>query len=119
METTENKGRKMENVVFLELERGKQPHTEISYWKNQQQEEVDFVIKERGKVKQLIQVCHTLEDPDTKKREVRTLLKASKELKCDNLLIITENKDGSERIKGKKIEYTPLWKWLLQSPRTL
>ncbi|MBI5065609.1 hypothetical protein HZA97_05215 [Candidatus Woesearchaeota archaeon] len=41
--------------------------------------------------KQLIQVCYNIADPITKKREVTALLKASKELKCSNLLVITEN----------------------------
>lgn len=113
VEITENKGNKMENIVFLELERRKSPLMNIYYWKNIQHEEVDFVIKE-GKVKKLIQVCYDIEDYDTKKREIRALLKASSELKCNNLLIITESKEGEEKIKGKTIKYIPLWKWLLE-----
>ncbi|MFH1209943.1 MAG: ATP-binding protein [archaeon] len=109
-EFSKDKGRKMENIVFLELERRKAPLTEIYYWKNQQQEEVDFVIKE-GKVKELIQVCYNLDN--SKDREIRALLKASKELKCNNLTVITENKEGEEKISNKKIKFIPLWKWLL------
>ena len=44
----------------------------------------------------------------------RVLLKASKELKCNNLLIITEDKEGEEVIEKKKIKFIPLWKWLLE-----
>ena len=32
------------------------------------EKEVDFVIEEKNRVKQLIQVCYGLTDPDTKKR---------------------------------------------------
>lgn len=111
---SENIGKLMENVVFLELERRKLAATDFFYWKNPQQEEVDFVVKQGLKVKQLIQVCYDIEDRDTRKREIRALLKASKELKCKNLLVITEDYEAEEKIKGKKIKFMPLWKWLLQ-----
>lgn len=107
-------GLKMENVVFLELERRKEPLTEIFYWKNVQQEEVDFVVKKGNKIEQLIQVCYNISDIDVKKRELRALLKASKELKCKKLQVITYNKFGEEKINQLKIIYTPLWKWLLK-----
>jgi hypothetical protein len=108
---SENIGRFYENLVALDLKRkGK----EVYYWKSSKHEEVDFVIKQGLKVKQLIQVCYDISDPDTKKREFKALLKASEELKCNNLLVITEDKEGIETIKKKKIKFIPLWKWLLQ-----
>ncbi len=104
-----------ENIVAVELLRKKAENfnIEIFYWKNPIKEEVDFVIKGGLKIKQLIQVCYNIDDYDTKKREIRALLKASKELKCRNMLVITEDKEGEEKIKNKKIKYVPLWKWLL------
>ncbi|MBI4981486.1 ATP-binding protein [Candidatus Woesearchaeota archaeon] len=115
IETSADKGRKLENTVFLELKRRQGPLTELCYWKNYpQQEEVDFVVKE-GSVQQLIQVCANLDDPDTKKREVRALLKASEELCCNSLLVITECLEAEEAIGNKHIIYVPLWKWLLGS----
>lgn len=113
LEVSRDKGKKMENAVFLELERKKKSLTEIACWKNAQQEEVDFVVKQGRKVRQIIQVCCNIEDLDAKKREIRALIKASKELKCKDLLVITEDKEGEEIIKKKKIKYIPLWKWLL------
>ncbi len=86
----------------------------IFYWMSSTKEEVDFVVKQAEEVLQLIQVCCDLEDYDTKKREIRALLKASNELGCKNLLIITEEKEGEEEIKDEKIRYIPLWKWLLE-----
>jgi len=109
-------GRLYENLVALEFLRKKSfnQNLEVYYWKNIQHEEVDFVVKEKLRVRQLIQVCYDVFDIDTKEREIRALLKASKELKCNNLLVITEDREGEEKIKNKKIKFIPLWKWLLQ-----
>jgi len=99
-----------ENLAALELKR---KNKEIYYWKNPLHEEVDFVIKEGFKVRQLIQVCYDINDYETKKREIKALIKASKELKCKNLLVITEEKEGEEIVGKNKVNYIPLWKWLL------
>lgn len=106
-------GRLYENAVFLELRRRQKSDQDIFYWKNQQHEEVDFVIKQGLSVYQLIQVCYDVDDYDTKKREIKALYKASNELRCRNLIIITEGKEGTETYHGKKIHYVPLWEWLL------
>jgi len=112
-------GKIYENTVAVELlRRLNRPSIKSFYWKNPQQEEVDFVIKEGIKIKQLIQVCHNIEDEKTKKREIRALIKASKELKCKNLLVITEDYETEEKVKwfGSRasIKFIPLWKWLLK-----
>jgi len=109
-----NFGRLYENIVAIELKRrGK----ECYYWKNTEKEEVDFVIKEGIKLRQLIQVCYDISDIDTKKREIKALLKASNDLKCNNLLVITSDKDEEEEHEWfgikRKIKFIPLWKWLL------
>ncbi len=48
----------------------------IYYWKSDQHEEVDFVVKQGVKVDRLIQVCYDTENIKTKNREVRALLRA-------------------------------------------
>ena len=100
----------MENLVFLELIKGGE---EVYYWKNPQQEEVDFVVKEGLKIKKVIQVCYALDDHDTKKREVRSLLKALREFNLAEGIIITYDYEGEEEIQEKKIRYVPLWRWLV------
>lgn len=103
-------GRLLENLVFVELtRRGKN----VFYYKSTDGKEVDFAILEKNKVKDLIQVAYSLEDFNTREREVKPLIKASKELKCNSLTIITWSEDKEEEIKGKKITCIPLWKWLL------
>ncbi|MDO8508931.1 MAG: ATP-binding protein [Nanoarchaeota archaeon] len=111
-------GKLYENVVACKLKKEEiDGKLKFYYWKNQQQEEVDFIIQEGLKVKQLIQVCFNIGDLETKNREIRALIKASKELKCNNLLIITEDTENEEKVEwfGDKadIKYIPLWKWLL------
>src|SRR3989338_6777031 len=86
----------------------------IFYWKNIQHEEVDFVIKEGIKVIQLIQACYSIENVEIKKREIKALIKASNELKCNDLFIITKSYENEEKIDNKKIKFIPLWKWLLE-----
>ena len=117
IETTKDVGKRMENTVFLELIRRLTPLQELYFWKNVQREEVDFVVKEGGKISQLIQVCSDVDDFKTKKREIRALLKASKELRCNNLLIITDNLETEEvaewyGTKGR-VRFIPLWRWLV------
>jgi predicted AAA+ superfamily ATPase len=104
-------GKLMENLVLIQLLRKKD---EVYFYLDYQGREVDFVIKEGLKIKQLIQVCYDIENYETKKREIRSLLAANNELKCKNLLIITQDIEGEEKVKGKKIKFIPLWKWLLE-----
>jgi len=113
-------GKIYENTVAQELKREEMnKKCEIYYWRNQQQEEVDFVVRDNLKVKQLIQVCFNLDKPETKEREIRALLKAGKELKCKELLVITEKQESEENVKWfdleGKIKFIPLWKWLLEN----
>ena len=115
-EFSTGKGKIYENLVLLSLLRRKSSNLDIEffYWQDINQNEVDFIIKEKRKIVQLIQVCYDIENSKTKERELKALQKASKELKCNNLLVITDDKEGEEKIKNKKIKYVPLWKWLLQ-----
>ncbi len=108
-----NLGRLMENAVFLELKRiqNKEPSVEIFYYKDRG--EVDFIIKKGLKIEQMIQVCYETDDARTKKRELNSLIEASKKLKCSNTLVITWDYERIEKYKGRKIKFSPLWKWLL------
>jgi len=109
-------GRFYENSVAIEiLRRNAQKDTEIYYWSDRKGKEVDFVIKEGLQINKLIQVCYDIGDFDTKKREIEALLKASKDLKCNNLIVITNNYDAVEEIKKQKIQFISLHNWLLSS----
>ena len=103
----------MENIVFLELLRQKEDY-DVFYWKDYQQREVDFVLKDRSKITELIQVTYASDRQAINEREVKNLIIASENLHCNNLLIITWDYEGWEKIEGKKIKFVPLWKWLLE-----
>jgi hypothetical protein len=111
---SEEIGKLMENVVFLSLLRKTNidPLMEIFYWKNYQGEEVDFLVKKRTRIKQLIQVTYASSKGEIEKREIKALVKASKELNCKDLFIITWNYERMLKTNNKKIKCVPLWKWL-------
>ncbi len=77
------------------------------------EEDFDFVIKEGLHVKELIQVCYSL-DEKTEEREVRSLIKAMDAFKLKEGLVITEDLDKEGEVDDKRIMYKPLWKWLLE-----
>jgi predicted AAA+ superfamily ATPase len=111
---SENKGYFMENAAAIKLQRDKlRGNLEIYYWKDHQQNEVDFVVKKGKRVSQLIQVSYIQKETEIKDRQIKPLLKASEELSCNNLFVITWDYQKQSKHKGKKIKFTPLWKWLL------
>ena len=101
-------GRQLENLVFLELKR----RNETPFYIKNKNYEIDFVLTKNQKVTQLIQVAWDISQPDTRERETVALLKASEELGCTNLLLLTS---GEEELHTQ-ITITPVWKWLLQLP---
>lgn len=112
--TTIDLGKKLENLVFIELKRrGHEVYSlhELSY-------EVDFAIKEGTKIVELIQVAWNLNESKTKQREIRALIKAAEQHSLNNkLTIITEDTEGEELIEGRAINIIPIWKWLLEHQR--
>jgi len=75
---------------------------------------MDFIVKKGNDIEELIQVCYDIENEHTKNRELRSLLKGSKKLKCPNLSVITCDFESKEETEEKKITFIPLWKWLLK-----
>jgi len=74
----------------------------------------DLWVKEGKKVKECIQVCLSPEDETTFQRETENLLKALDEFKLKRGAIITENKEDKIEVSGKRIEFIPLWKWIIE-----
>jgi len=106
-------GRFMEGVVFVELiRRGFKINRELFYYKKNEHE-VDFLIREGAEVKQLIQVTYASGRDEIEKREFKSLVKASDEFGCKNLLLITWDYEDEINLDGKTIKCIPLWKWLL------
>lgn len=114
-----DRGRFYENIVAVELlrRRGREPDLEIYYWQDYSGREVDFVLKKGPAAVELIQVCLDLEDYDVRAREFKSLVRAGKELKCSDFLVITSERSGVEKFRGKAIRLIPLWRWLLEEER--
>ena len=116
---SDDHGKLLENVVATELmKRSFLDRSKLYYWKSRDQHEVDFVIQQGNKVTNLIQVCWTSEKVHTQDREVRSLLKGSKELRCNRLLVITYDEKYIQMfnwfgIEGE-VEFVPAREWLLQ-----
>jgi len=72
--------------------------------------EIDFYLPEQGK---LIQASYSLQDAETQQREIGALIKVSKRLDINNLMIITKDEETVIEKDGKTILVVPLWKWLL------
>ncbi len=111
-------GKLLENAVATELfKRCLYEGSKLFYWKDRDQQEVDFVVQSGTQVSELIQVCWDVTQTKTLDREVRSLLKASGKLKCDRLLIITMEEEKTEEFSWfgvqRNIEFVPAWKWML------
>lgn len=100
---SENLGRLLENQVFVELlRRGYIPGQTLFYYRTRNDKEIDFVTRKGAKVEQLIQVCYDMASEKTRKRELDALVEAAEELRCDNLLVITNSQE--EKIEWKRTE---------------
>jgi uncharacterized protein len=108
---SEDAGRLLENIIFLELKR---LGVNVFYYKTKNDREIDFIIK-KGTALALIQVAWTLQDPSTQERERLALVYAMKECNLDQSFIITL--DREERIieQNKIIYIIPAIKFLCLS----
>ena len=103
---TSDKGRMLENAVFLVLRRS---YKDIYYFR--EKSECDFLVREGGKIKMAIQVTYELND-DNKGRELDGLLEAMGKFDLKEGLIITYDQEDEINVKGKKIIVRPAWKWM-------
>ena len=107
---SENKGKLMENVVYLELRRRQK---EIYYYKTQEDYEVDFYLPKENS---FIQVSKQFDTEETKERELRAISSAVKEQsKPSKYLVITESEKQTVERDDLKIQVVPLYEWLLTS----
>ena len=107
---SENRGRLLENLIFLELRRGGIP---IFYYKTAGGHEVDFLLRDKGRGK-LIQVCYDLNHIDTFSREKKALLVGLQELGTSTGTIITDYEKRVEQIGKYTVNVIPAWEWMLK-----
>lgn len=107
---TEDRGLRLENVIFMHLRRR---GTKPEYYVTRDGAEIDFVVPARsGEKRLLLQVCWSLEDPATRRRETEALETAMKELRIDRGTIVSWMDEGTI---DDRIDIVPAWKWLLQT----
>jgi len=118
---SEDIGKLMENVVFLELmrETNERPMLEIYFWRNNQKGEVDFILREGAQIQELIQVTYARERDEIDRREIKSLLEASEKTGCRNLTAITWDYEDKAEMENKIVKFIPLWKCLLKNPVAL
>jgi predicted AAA+ superfamily ATPase len=105
---SDNLGRLLENQVFIELiRRGYDTDKTMFYYRSRNDKEVDFVLRKGHRIERLVQVCYDLSNPKTEKREVDSLVECAGELKCDNLVIVTEQEHRTIERDQYRIEVVP------------
>jgi predicted AAA+ superfamily ATPase len=109
IKSTGDHGAGLENMVHQELKRR---GLEIYYWTTPDSE-VDFLVKKNREISELIQVCLTLQDADTRKRELKALFKAAEKTKCTQLRILTWDEEHVIKEGKYTMNVEPVWKWML------
>ncbi len=106
---SDNLGRLLENQVFIELvRRGYDIERSLFYYRSRNDKEVDFVLRKGAHIECLVQVCYDMSSPKTEKREVDGIVECAGELKCNNLVIVTNNDKRTIEKDGYKIDVVPI-----------
>ena len=113
-ELSANKGRQLENMVYIELlRRGYKTGDTLFYYHTKNDREIYFVLRESNRITQLIQVAYELSTPKSRERELRALEEAARELNCENLLLITWANEEIAAYKEVRIRITSVREWFL------
>lgn len=106
---SEDLGRMLENLVFMELKRrGK----ELYYFKDKK--ECDFLIKEKSKVTEVLQVSRDMQVGVNEDREFAGLIEAMKRFNLKEGTILTEYQEDVIKKDGLTINIIPIRMWLLE-----
>ena len=111
----ENIGWRLENVVYIELlRRCTKEFLDVYYYKpTTRSKEVDFVVCNRNRPVELIQVAYDIEKEKALNRETSAMLKASQDLKCNNLTLVAFSPTRDVEVDGAKIHIVSAIDWLL------
>ena len=112
----ENLGWRLENVVYIELlRRCAHNFLDVYYYKpTARAKEVDFVVCDKGKANELIQVAYEIDSSRAYDRETSSLVKASDALSCNRLTLVAFSPTREVVVEGKTIHIVSVLEWLLQ-----
>lgn len=105
--SSEDYGRKLENLVYIHLRR---KHNEIYYY--QAKGECDFIVKQREVITHAIQVCYHIND-DNFTREYDGLFEAMKFFDLKTGIIVTFDQKETFEKDGLTIELVPAYEFLI------
>ncbi|NQU18683.1 ATP-binding protein [bacterium] len=106
---SEDRGKLLENAVYRQL---KGLSAEVYYYS--EKKEVDFVCKEGLKVKELYNVCYSIENKETLLRETESLIEGMKYFKLKEAkIIVAEGKKRQIMEQGRVISIVPFYEWAL------
>ncbi len=117
-----DEGQRLEDTVYLELRRrtvGSRRGTISSYHTKAHGYEIDFVVGDEleGHPYELYQVTDSMDDPQTRERELRALWEAMDESGLHNGTIIVGEGDGATYASPdgtRTVQQVPAWEWMLQ-----
>jgi predicted AAA+ superfamily ATPase len=107
-------GHRLENLVYLELRR--RGVANLGYLATVDGFEVDFCGESPDGALQLVQVCASLSDPDTRARELRALEAALSEVPARSATIVTLYEEDTLQVAGATVGVVPAWRWLAEGP---
>ena len=105
-----NSGHLLENLVFTALRRSS---PKIAYFKGPNGRKVDFVAVRPDGSRVLVQVCESLAEPRTRKREVTALAQAMAALGTRTGTVVTRDEEETIAVDAGSIEVVPAWRFLL------
>ncbi len=111
-----NSGHLLENLVFTALRR---VCPDIFYYRTRSGREVDFIVQLPDHSRQLIQVCESMAEPQTRKRELAAINEAMQETGLASGCIVTRTESEQIVADGKTIAIVPIWRFLLDLPEQL
>lgn len=112
----ENLGWRLENVAYIELlRRCSHDFLDVYYYKpTARAKEVDFVVCDKNKAVELIQVAYAIDTQRVYDRETSSLVKASDALSCNHLTLVAFSPTRDVVVEGKTIHIVSVLEWLLQ-----
>ena len=110
----ENLGHRLETIVLIHLVRKCKMEDMDVYYLNDRYGECDFVVCKGNTVVQAVQVSYDISTEKTRKREIKGLLLAAKQTKCNNLLLLTDHESAIVEEGGYQIKIQPVYDWCLE-----
>ena len=110
----ENLGHRLKTAVLIHIVRKcKMEGTDV-YYLNERYGECDFMVCKGNRVIQAIQVSYDISAEKSRKREIKGLLIAAEQTKCDNLLLLTDHESGTIVEAGRQIKIQPVYEWSIE-----